>query len=66
MLRKYPKGATHCVYPNDMQDELFYRRGSETLEIFIMGRHEWFPSRKPFGYLDEIHKLENPDQLVGE
>jgi hypothetical protein len=66
MIRKYPKGATHCVYTDDSHDKLFYRRGDETLENFMMGRHEWFPSSKPLDYLDEIHKLKDPDALVGE
>lgn len=62
-IRKYPRGATHCVYPNDYGDEIFYRRGAETLEIFSMNRHQWFPSMQPLDYLDTIHKIEDPDAV---
>lgn len=57
-MRKYPKGATHCVDPDNMADEVFYRQKDDHLEIFIMGRHQWFKSPKPVEYLNTIHKLE--------
>lgn len=58
-IRKYPRGATHCVYPTAM-DEIFYRKSEsgKGLEVFAMGRGEWFASIKEIEFLDTIHKLE--------
>lgn len=62
-IRKYPKGATHCLYPNAFHDEMFVRRKGNGLEFFNMNRHEWTPSSRPVEFLDEIHKLEDPDAV---
>lgn len=65
-IRKYPEGATHCVDPNSMFDEKFYRRKGNALEIFLIGRNEWHPSTHTVGYLHNIHKLEDTDALIGD
>jgi hypothetical protein len=64
-IRKYPKGATHCVYPNAFHDEMFYRLAWNVLEFFNMNRHEWYVSDRPVEFLDNIHKLEDPDAVIG-
>lgn len=67
-IRKYPKGATHCVNINHKFDERFYRlaESGTSLELFAMGRHQWVPSEMEVEFLETLHKLENPDALVGE
>lgn len=58
-IRKYPKGATHCVDPFAM-DERFYRKAAsgDHLEMFAMGRGEWFKSNQPLEFLDDLHGIE--------
>lgn len=65
-IRKYPKGATHCMYPTAM-DELFFRKSNDgySLEYFAMGRGCWYESTLPVSQLEKLHKLEDPDAMVG-
>lgn len=66
-IRKYPKGATHCMYPTAM-DEMFVRKAKDSnhLEYFAMGRGEWFKTNLTVQNLPLLHKLEDPDAMVGE
>jgi hypothetical protein len=65
-IRKYPKGATHCLYPTAM-DELFFRKAKvgKHLEYFAMGSGCWYESTLPVSQLEKLHKLEDPDAVIG-
>jgi len=65
-IRKYPSGATHCVYPGHHYDEIYFRvaNSGEYLEYFNMNRHEWVRNvLHPMSWLNTIHKLEDPDAV---
>lgn len=68
MPRRHPKGATHCIYPESWDDKGWYRlaKSGKHLEVFAIGRGEWFESKLERHKLDHMHKIENPDEMVGE
>lgn len=59
MIRIYPKRATHCAYPNSI-DEFFYRvsDSGDSLEQFVMETKSWAKSGLPVSFIDTLWRVE--------
>ncbi len=58
-IRIYPKRATHCAYPNSI-DEFFYRvsDSGDSLEQFMMDTKSWVASALPVGWINTLWGVE--------